>query len=261
MRSGEFRVLSGASLAVVGLLAFLLVLPTPVKAVNVIGLMGPLVHNSEYLFGWSGGNANALSLGLPGGGSAGVSTGVGLFGAGMNQGWWSAVETNGDWNDNYVVGDLSDDGTDLVNAFFTFDLTGVTGSVTSATFNVQRYFGESQLGRTFQHLSVFDVSTDAAVLNYTEGTSQAIFDDLGSGVSYGAFDVTVDGSLDEILNLSLNGNGVADLNKAIGAGNRYFSIGATLAPSGEVPEPTTLGLLGTAFLGFVALRWRKRRNH
>jgi hypothetical protein len=70
---------------------------------------------------------------------------------------------------------------------------------------------------------VFDVSTPAATLNANEGTSQTIFDDLGTGTSFGSFPVA-DGAADDVLSFALNAAGVAAFNAARGG---FFSTGGS----------------------------------
>lgn len=209
----------------------------------------------EYLFGFSGGTPMTLTLD----GSTVLSTGTNPLGSGSNQGWWSTnnFNPNGDGNDNYFVGSL---GQAQLNNFFTFDISNLINPVSTVTLNLMRYSGWSDLGNLNHTYSLFDVSTDASVLNATNGFSAAIAGDLGSGVSYGSYVISVSGSSGEILNLSLNSAAVADLNAAIAADQRYFSIGGTLTPGGtnSVPEGgSLLTFFGLAFAGLVALRRRK----
>lgn len=98
---------------------------------------------AEFIYGFSGGSPNTLSLN----GSTVLSTGQSQFDFGSNnQGWWSATSSNNTSNDNYLVGDNSNDGSNLLNNFFTFDISEVLEPVTSATLNLQRYYGQSDLG-------------------------------------------------------------------------------------------------------------------
>jgi hypothetical protein len=160
----------------------------------------------------------------------------------FNQGWWSGVLDNVAENPNYFVGDLSADGTMWHNNFFSFALGELGGqSVLSATLQLTRAEGFSELGRITQRYTLMDATTDPTVLNATVGTSWDIFEELGSGQSYGSFDVTVSGDASELLSFSLNTIGLADLNAAVDAGDDYFSIGGTLNPS-IIPEPLAAGV-------------------
>ena len=132
-----------------------------------------------------------------------------------NQGWWSVTLSNGDSNDNYFVG-VS--GPDSLRNFFTFDLSSACPA-SSVTLQLTRF---DQTGTLTYAL--FDVSTPAATLNNNSGVSQTIFDDLGSGTSFGSFPVA-DGAETDILSFPLNTAGVAAFNAARGG---FFSIGGSI---------------------------------
>ena len=132
------------------------------------------------------------------------------------------VRNAGNTNDspNYSTGKT---GTHLLRNFFTFDLSSLTGTVVSARLEVVRYFYDSP--DDSETLGLFDVSTDAATLNNNTGTSATIFNDLGTGVSYGTFVVNrYTHSSTETLIFSLNAAAIADINAASG----FFSIGGSL---------------------------------
>ena len=179
-----------------------------------------------------------------------------------NQGYWSDTLSNYDENDNYSLGiNFSED---LSRNFFTFDLSSLALTVTSATLELTRFnYLSSAESETF---GLFDVSIDAVTLNNNVGTSASIYDDLGSGVSYGEFDILSDGLSTDILSFNLNDAALTDINAAKGG---WFSIGGALLSFGSpvgsgtealfgssqdggvqrlvlevVPEPTTFVLLG-----------------
>jgi hypothetical protein len=139
-----------------------------------------------------------------------------------NQGWWSPNATNEDHNASYVVGHVGDD---VFRNFFTFDVSSAC-----AASNVTLYLTRSvQTGPlTYE---VFDVSTPAATLNANDGASGAIFNDLGTGTSFGSFPVAAGGE-DDVLSFPLNAQGVAAFNAARGG---LFSIG------GSTPNVAGLG--------------------
>ena len=108
-----------------------------------------------------------------------------------NQGWWSATLQNVDANDNYFTGQTAGAGpaAAVTRSFFTFDLSSLRlgkQMLVSATLELARYgwpFGPDPR----ETVEFFDVSTAADVLNHNTGSSHAIFNDLGSGTSYGSF--------------------------------------------------------------------------
>jgi hypothetical protein len=134
-----------------------------------------------------------------------------------NQGWWGD-SPNFDANDNYIVG--SDFGT--FRNFFSFDLRSACAA-SSVTLELTRF---DQTGPLTYRL--WDVATAAEVLNANTGISQPIFEDLGSGTSFGSFEVA-DGSPTDVLRFPLNAAGVAAFNAARGG---FFSIG------GQTPSET-----------------------
>ena len=145
-----------------------------------------------------------------------------------NQGWWSATRSNLDFNDSYFVGLACDTPACTTvhdnRNFFTFDLSSLTGAVVSATLELRRSFNQS----SSPTLGLFDVSTDPATLNNNTGTSAGIFDDLGSGKSYGAFRVP-DGAADDVLRFPLNAAAIADIQARAGG---FFSIGGAILGGG-----------------------------
>ena len=130
-------------------------------------------------------------------------------------------------NPNYIAGSYDGDNRN----FFSFDLSSAC-QATEVTLQLTRFRQTGSL--TY---SLFDVSTPAAVLNANNGTSQAIFDDLGSGTAFGSFPVDP-GAETDILSFRLNPAGVAGFNAARGG---FFSIGGRSSGEGSSEESYLFG--------------------
>lgn len=144
-----------------------------------------------------------------------------------NQGWWASGgrAANYDLNDNYLVGRCCSSGPrSSYRDFFTFDLSSLTGVPVAARLEVTRFLSESR--SVTETLGFFEVSTDAATLNRNgPAQSRAIFDDLGSGTSYGQFEVATAGDPQEVLSFPLNSVAVSRIARAR---RGFFSIGGSL---------------------------------
>ena len=189
-----------------------------------------------------------------------------------NQGWWSDTRVNSDDHDGYITGIVFDGDH---RSFFTFDLASLSLPVVSATLELRRFdYWSTAPSET---LGLFDVSTDAVTLNNNVGTSESIYNDLGSGVSYVEFEILSEGLSTDVLSFELNAAALTDINAAKGG---WFSIGGALLSPGSpmpdgtellfgvsqdggpqrlivevIPEPNTLLLIG---LGGLLLRRRSR---
>jgi len=138
----------------------------------------------------------------------------------LNQGWWSDRNIQDKHNDNYIVGACC--GKDQhYRDFFTFDLSELRAHVVSAQLRVNTGLIRGQGVHT---LGLFDVSTPAEIVNTSREKSPEIFNDLGTGTSYGTFEFTRSQAGDWV-NLSLNRSAIKDMNDSRGD---YFTVGGRL---------------------------------
>lgn len=106
-------------------------------------------------------------------------------------------------------------------SFYIFDLSSVSQEIVAAEFRFTR-------GSTFADYGVYDYTGDIAALPVErlpeDALGQAIFADLGSGVSYGAFSFNSPYYLDTTSGF-LNAAGLVDLNAARG---EEFAMGVAV---------------------------------
>ena len=159
------------------------------------------------------------------------------------QGFYYADGSNEPLNPSYFVGQIGISSLNPTHDYFTFDLSALNlagKTITSATLNVPAYFGASDSIQTAFRYTLYDVSTSAATLNATQPSgSLAIYNDLGSGNSYGAFNVPV--TAHGVLAFSLSGTALTDIAKDAGG---YFSTGGVLS----LTSGATLPVGSTEFL-------------
>lgn len=135
----------------------------------------------------------------------------------VDSGWYRSRPSGIDHistNRNFLVGDLTD-GTTYRN-FFVFDLSGVVGPITSATFTalVSDNLGVTNPAGTFETWTLFDVTTGISVV--TAGSSPTTtYQDLGSGTILGSMSFST-ADRGRPVGFDFNAAGLAQLNSAIG---------------------------------------------
>lgn len=160
-----------------------------------------------------------------------------------NQGWWGTTPNNSA-NDNYIVGHIGDGG--LHRNFFTFDISSLHRRVVWARLDI--YSADLQ-GNPTERLGLFDVSTTAKPLNANTGRNRNIYRDLGSGRSYGYFDVNTLND-DQWLSFRLNRAAERNIDETT---RRYFSIGGRLLSVGS-PDDAPEYLFGNSHLRDLTIR-------
>lgn len=176
-----------------------------------------------------------------------------------DSGWWDDSFGHDELNKNYFAGICSSCvGDGNTNDYFTFDLSGISGTITSASLNLYTY---SVVGSSVE-FQLFDITSPLSEV-HASGTNAAVYNDLMTGVSYGSFIYNPSDS-NEFRSILLNTDGVSALNSAIGG---EFGIGGTVTggiegpPPSPIPEPETyaMWLAGLGLLGFLRYR-RKNLN-
>ncbi|MBW4512456.1 MAG: DUF4114 domain-containing protein [Scytonematopsis contorta HA4267-MV1] len=103
-----------------------------------------------------------------------------------------------------------------------FDLRSLSSQVTSAKLQLLK---NRTSGDPIETLGLFEVTTNTSQLYKSGLVSPEIFEDLGTGRSYGTFDVATGGNSNEILEFKLNEAAIAAINAA---NENFFSIGLAL---------------------------------
>jgi hypothetical protein len=194
----------------------------------------------------------AIVVGLVAGraGAAQATTNVYVFSTatsqfyppGNNQGWWGEAGgiTGTNVNDNYYVGWGANN--KRYNDYFTFDIGSFTNPCVpqSAYLTVKRGLGGG--GAPTVTYSLHDVSTFPLTLaQKANGPNQTIYNDLGSGTSYGSYVLPTAGGSPFTLNLNANGLNAIHLYEQAHA--QFFSVGGSLGspPAGQFLFASTGG--------------------
>lgn len=174
----------------------------------------------------------------------------------FDSGWWTS-SIHDVQNKNYFAGtcapSCSITSTANHNNYFTFDLTDINSTITSASLNLFTY---TVAGSSVDY-QLFDVTSPLSEV-HASGTNAAVYNDLMTGVSYGSF-IYNTSDRDQFRSILLNADGVSALNNAIGG---EFGIGGTVTggiPAPDIPpipEPETyaMWLAGLGLLGFLGYR-------
>lgn len=123
---------------------------------------------------------------------------------------------------------------DTFRNFFTFRLPRLERDerLVGATLRLTRLVGRA--GSPVERFGLFDVSTSPQALGSSSpiGVNPSIFNDLGTGRSYGAYNVSTTGNPSDLLSFRLNQTAVNNINRSQ---RRLFSIGGSIQSLGDAP--------------------------
>ncbi len=195
----------------------------------------------------------------------------------IDNGWYNNAGNHSSINTNIFTGSL---GASEYKSFFLFDLSSVTGPVTSATLTIDGGNGSNTVLDAPVTVTFNDVVTDLDALRAGTGSTSA-FDDLGGGATYATASLGAQSSSSVMPTVSAAlsaPSALIDINAASGG---LFAIGAFITnPSGAiwsssanrrvgvatlslnvvspVPVPATLPLLALGLVGFGVVARRKK---
>jgi hypothetical protein len=138
----------------------------------------------------------------------------------VDSGWWDSLGNRDGGLQNYTVGQNFPG--DVLNDYFVFDLSAISQEITSAQLTLSNPSGLVISPDPSETINFSDVSTPISVLEGSGPDQFGIFDDLGSGTSFGSQSVTP--GTDPVVT-TLNADAITALTAGLGA---QFAIGGSL---------------------------------
>lgn len=179
-----------------------------------------------------------------------------------NTGWYTSAGFHDTGNTNYVAGLCCNVNPpdNLHNDYFVFNLSGVTGTITSATLSIVNPTNgyHTDTNATDAVFSTWNVTTAISTLESSQSTATSISSDLGSGTLFGSVSVGPSDN-NSVVNISLDGAALTAITAAKGS---LFAIGGSLTWTdgvvAGVPEPSTWTMMLLGFFGIGFLAYRKK---
>ena len=166
-----------------------------------------------------------------------------------------ANNTLGSGISNYLAGvcgssDACSGNNDNFHDYFVFDLSGVTGPITSAELSIGNASTNGYINPASSEVyTSWDVTTPVTTLVNQQFTQTGIYNDLGSGVLYASTTVTAASDGTQVL-INLDAAALAAIQAAEGGD---WAVGGAVNAT-VIPEPASFLLVGGGLLAFAGLR-------
>jgi len=169
----------------------------------------------------------------------------------VDSGWINSNGLHQGGNTNYYSGCCDTGGTFDVRNYFSFDLTGATGPVTSASFDVDTY--TITVAGTYE---IFGTSLTPTQVNSANGfTNLGYYDALGVN-PIGSISLTP-GESNSTVDITFDAAGIAWLNANLGSDVVLGGELLVTPPPATTPEPSSIALFGTGILGLAGITRRR----